>query len=138
MILVDTNIWSELMRAEPNPCVKAWELAHADHLYLATIVMAELLSGAHLLPEGKRKQALLAGYDELVDLYAEKIVAFDLAAAREYGFLLAKLEKSGRNPTTADVQIAAIAASRKMTLATRNVRDFEGLDLTLLNPWEVQ
>jgi predicted nucleic acid-binding protein len=136
MILVDTNVWSELTRPVPDQNVQRWELENADHLWLSTVVIGELLSGAHALPEGKRKQAFLAGYDELIDINSGRIVDFDEAAARHYGAVVAFLEKAGRNPTTADAQIAASAISRGLRLATRNVKDFRGLGLDLINPWE--
>ena len=135
MILVDTNVWSELVRLTPDGTVRAWEKAHAPSLSLSTVVIGELLSGAHLLPEGKRRQAYLDGYDTLILQYSDRIAAFDLDAAHHYGSILAFLEKAGRNPTTADAQIAATARSNQMALATRNVKDFEGLGLDLINPW---
>ncbi len=136
MILVDTNVWSELTRANPEPRVQQWEKANADRLWLATIVIGELLSGAHLLPEGHRKQNFLDGYGKLIAMHEHRIVPFDLESARQYGPVLAYLESNGRNPTTADAQLAGIALSRGMTLATRNTRDFVGLGLKLMNPWE--
>ena len=135
MILVDTNVWSELTRGEPDPKVLAWEAAQAPRLWLATVVIGELLSGAHLLPEGKRKQAFLEGYDELIATHFDRIAAFDLAASRHYGPVLATQERAGRNPGTADTQIAAIALARGMALATRNTKHFEGLGLDLIDPW---
>jgi len=136
MILVDTNVWSELTRPEPDAAVKAWEKTNAPLLWLATVVVGELLSGAHVLPEGKRKRAFLQGYDELIEAHSNRIAPFDLAASLRYGPVLAFQEKAGRDPGTADTQIAAIALSRGMGLATRNVKHFAGLGLTLINPWE--
>ena len=136
MILVDTNVWSELTRAEPEPGVRNWEKVNSDELWLATVVIGELLSGAHLLPEGRRKQNFLDGYSTLIDLHEDRIVSFDLESARHYGPVLAFLENDGRNPTTADAQLAAIALSRGMALATRNTKDFVGLGVKLINPWE--
>jgi len=136
MILVDSNVWSELTRVAPDSKVQQWEKANAAELWLATIVIGELLSGAHLLPEGRRKQNFLAGYSDLIEAHGDRIVAFDLAAAQQYGAVLAFLESNGRNPTTADAQLAAIALSRGMKLATRNTKDFLGLGLPLINPWE--
>ena len=136
MILVDTNVWSELTRAEPETSVQRWEKMKADRLWLATIVIGELLSGAHILPEGRRKQKFLDGYANLIAIHADRIVPFDLDAAQKYGPVLAFLESSGRNPTTADAQLAAIALSRGMAVATRNVKDFVGLNIELINPWE--
>ncbi len=135
MILVDTNVWSELTRARPDETVRAWEAANARRLWLATVVIGELLSGAHLLPEGKRKQAFLDGYDALVDTHRDRIVPFDLAAARHYGEVVAKQERAGRDPGTADSQIAAIALARGMALATRNTKHFAGLGVALIDPW---
>jgi predicted nucleic acid-binding protein len=135
MILVDTNVWSELTRPEPDLRVRAWELEHAPRLWLATVVIGELLSGAHLLPEGRRKQDFLEGYEALIAIHADRIVGFDLDAARRYGAVLAHQERAGRNPGTADTQIAAMALSKGMKLATRNVRHFEGLGLDLIDPW---
>lgn len=136
MILVDTNVWSELTRPVPDPNVRKWELENAVKLRLSTIVIGELLSGAYNLPDGRRKQAFLCGYDILIDIYQGRIVEFDEAAARNYGLILAFLEKAGRNPTTSDVQIAATALSWNFQLATRNVKDFDGLGIELINPWE--
>jgi toxin FitB len=135
MILVDTNVWSELVRPEPDRRVMAWEAAQAPHLWLATVVIGELLSGVQLLPDGKRKQGFLAGYESLIAVHVDRIAAFDLDAARHYGMVLAYQDGCGRNPGTADTQIAAIALARGMQLATRNIRHFEGLGLGLINPW---
>jgi toxin FitB len=137
MILVDTNIWSELTRAAPDPAVRAWEKAQAPRLWLATVVIGELLSGIHLLPEGKRKQAFLEGYEALINAHSDRIVAFDLAASRLYGEIVARQHRAGRNPGTADSQLAAIALAKGMALATRNVKHFEGLGIRLINPWTV-
>ncbi|MFC4292021.1 type II toxin-antitoxin system VapC family toxin [Sphingorhabdus arenilitoris] len=136
MILVDTNVWSEAFRPQPDLQVQIWAEQEAANLWLASTVIGELLSGAYRLPEGKRKQSFLTGYRALIETQAKRIVDFDLAAARHYGEILAFLKNSGQNPTTADAQIAAMARSRGMALATRNVKDFEGLGLKLINPWE--
>lgn len=135
MILVDTNVWSELTRNEPDGMVRDWEQAHASRLWLSTVVIGELLSGAHLLPEGRRKQTFLAGYESLIAIYADRIAPFDLAAARRYGDVLAYQERAGRNPGTADTQIAATALARGMMLATRNTKHFDGLGIALIDPW---
>jgi len=135
MILVDSNVWSEAFRPRPNARVVTWAERNAGRLWLATVVIGELLSGAHLLPEGKRKQAFLEGYDRLILAQRDRIVPFDLEAARRYGSVLAFQERAGRNPGTADTQIASMALSRRMALATRNVKHFEGLGVELIDPW---
>ncbi len=135
MILVDTNIWSELVRPRPEPAVRAWEKAQAPNLWLATVVIGELLSGAHLLEEGRRKQAFLAGYQALIEAHSHRILGFDLAAAQLYGGIVASQMRAGRNPGTADSQIAAMALANGLALATRNVKHFGGLGLELIDPW---
>lgn len=136
MILVDTNVWSELTRTAPDDRVRRWEKANADDLWLATVVIGELLSGVHLLPAGRRKDRFLSGYDALIVAHRDRIAPFDLAAARHYGPVLAEQERNGRNPGTADTQIAATALARGMALATRNLKHFTGLGLTLIDPWQ--
>jgi predicted nucleic acid-binding protein len=136
MILVDTNVWSEGTRLVPDPNVRSWASENSQRLWLSSVVIGELLSGAAMLPEGKRKQHFLDQYELMIVENADRIAVFDLDAARRYAEVVAYLEKSGRNPNTADCQIAAIALSRGLSLATRNTKDFEGLRLTLINPWQ--
>ena len=135
MILVDTNVWSEATKATPNGSVRGWANAHSDQLWLSTVVLGELLSGVALMPEGKRKDAFQLKYEAIIQTYGGRIADFDLISARHYAEILAYLESEGRNPATADVQIAATALSRSMALATRNVRHFHGLGIELINPW---
>ena len=135
MILVDTNVWSELVKAAPDPNVRTWEAQNAERLWLASTVAGEFLSGVALMPEGKRKANLLSTYEKILELHHDRLVEFDLPAARHYADVIAFLAKAGRNPKTADAQIAATALSNKMILATRNVKDFEGLGIELIDPW---
>ena len=135
MILVDTNVWSEAFRSSPDANVRQWAEDNTARLWLSSVVIGELLSGAVLLAGGRRKQALIAGYDELIGQYASRIASFDLNAARRYADVLAHQVRAGRNPGTADTQIAATALVHGMALATRNVRHFEGLGLELIDPW---
>lgn len=136
MILVDTNVWSELVKASPDRAVRAWEEANSEQLWLSTVVTGEFLSGVALMPDGRRKAALSAAYTMVIDLYSDRIAAFDLPAALHYADVLAAQEQAGRNPGTADTQIAATALARGMRLATRNTKHFEGLGLTLIDPWQ--
>jgi predicted nucleic acid-binding protein len=135
MILVDTNVWSELMRPAPDERVRAWDHANANATWLSTVVLGELLSGVALMPNGQRKIALERGYETLIAIQADRIVSFDLEASRQYARVLAHQVEAGRNPGTADTQIAATALARGMALATRNTRHFEGLGLKLIDPW---
>ena len=135
MILVDTNVWSEAFRPAPNERVRRWAWSSADTLWLSTVVIGELLSGTELLPDGRRKQSLQASYAELIASHEDRIVPFDLDASRHYAVVLANQVRAGRNPGTADTQIAATALSRGLMLATRNTRHFEGLGIDLIDPW---
>lgn len=135
MILVDTNVWSEAFRPSPDDHVRDWASANADHLWLSTVVLGELLSGAELLPDGQRKSSLQAKYRDLIAAYSDRIADFDLDASRHYAVVLANQARAGRNPGTADTQIAATALSLGMTLATRNTKHFEGLGIRLIDPW---
>ena len=136
MILVDTNVWSELVKAAPEPKVRAWEMQNAEQLWLAATVIGELLSGVALMSEGKRKTSLTATYEQILEVHYDRLAEFDLSAARHYADVIALLEQAGRNPKTADAQIAATALANGMMLATRNVKDFEGLGIELINPWD--
>ncbi len=136
MILVDTNVWSELIKAVPDPKVRAWEAQNAEQLWLAATVVGEFLSGVALMPEGKRKASLSVTYEQILEVHYDRLAEFDLSAARHYADIIVFLEKAGRNPKTADAQIAATALANGMMLATRNVKDFEGLGIELINPWD--
>lgn len=135
MILVDTDIWSELVKSEPDRNVRNWEVENAERLWLSTVVIGEFLSGVELMPEGRRKRGLQQAYDQIIASYRDRIIGFDLEASFRYAAVLAHQERSGRGPGTADTQIAATALTRGMALATRNVKHFAGLGLTLIDPW---
>lgn len=140
-VLLDTNVLSELMRPQPAPAVLAWfDARHAAHTPLLTssITQAEVLLGIALLPAGRRRSGLAAAaaglFDE--DFGADACLPFDAAAAADYAMLVAARTAQGRPISTEDGQIAAIALSRGLMLATRNGRDFEGINgLTVQNPW---
>jgi predicted nucleic acid-binding protein len=134
MILVDTNIWSEALRPHPSPQVQRWAAVHSEKLWLSTVVLGELLSGVELMPDGRKKDALTGAYEQLTMRHRDRIAPFDLEAARQYGQVLALQISAGRNPGTADTQIAATALARGMALATRNTRHFENLGLELIDP----
>lgn len=135
MILVDTNVWSELVRPIPHASVVAWEARNTERLWLSTVVIGEFLSGVELMPEGRRKRSLRSVYDDILDVYQDRVVPFDLAAACRYATVLAYQERAGRDPGTADTQIAATALAQGMVLATRNTKHFGGLGLELVDPW---
>ena len=137
MILLDTNILSEVMRPAPDPRVICWlNGADAGLLHVSTISIAEILYGLDLLPAGRRR----VGMEEQVEAFllkgfGQRIMSFDEGAARHYGPLMADRRRAGRQMAAPDGQIAAIARSRAMALATQNIRDFEACGLALINPW---
>lgn len=139
MILLDTNVVSELMRGAPDATVLGWFNAQsADTLWLSSIAAAELLCGVARLPEGARKQQLArAIMDMLEEDFAGRIVPFDLASASVYATLVARREREGLAVAMADAQIAATCIAHGATLATRNQKHFAGLGVALINPWDM-
>lgn len=140
MIVLDTNVVSELMRASPSPVVLDWFAGQStEELYLAAIVEAELRFGVLLLPDGRRKRGLSDALEAvLTEDFRDRVLPFDSAAARAYARLASDRRRAGMAVKEADCQIAAIAASRGATLATRNVKDFLGAGIDILDPWEGQ
>lgn len=140
MIVLDTNVLSEIMRAKPDPAVLAWLDAQApEDLWLNSVVAAEFLFGVARLPDGARKQQLALAVSAMLEQdFAGQMLSFDLGAASVYAVMLAERERIGQSMAMVDAQIAAICLSRDATLATRNTRQFEGLGLALINPWESQ
>ena len=137
MILLDTNVVSEPMRPNPDRRVLAWlDAQAAESLYLATVTLAELLLGIESLPAGKRRKALDAAlHQQVIDLFGKRIVPFDLAAAGTYAQIVTRARRHGHPIAVADAQIAAIAASRQFTVATRDERPFQAAGVPVINPW---
>lgn len=138
MIVLDTNVLSEFMRAEPAPRVVAWVDAQpAMDLAISAITVAEILHGIARLPFGKRKQKLEAHAMAMFEEdFAGRILPFDAHAAVEYAALVAGAESKGRTTSMADAHIAAICRSHAALIATRNVRDFEYCGIDVINPWD--
>jgi predicted nucleic acid-binding protein len=137
MILLDTNVLSELMRAKPDPKVLAWVDAQpASRLMICSITVAEILYGIARMPEGKRKQGLLDIASAMFDEdFAGNILPFDADAAVHYAEIAAESEARGRVVDMADAQIAAIGRLHDAVVATRNIRHFESLGVALVDPW---
>jgi toxin FitB len=137
VILLDTNVVSEPMRPKPDRNVLAWLDAQAgENLYLSTVSLAELLLGIESLPPGKRRRVLAAALDEqIIALFGERIVPFDLGAAETYARIVTRARRYGHPIAFADAQIAAIAASRQFTVATRDEAAFEAAGVPIINPW---
>jgi predicted nucleic acid-binding protein len=137
MIVLDTNVLSELMRAQPDGKVLAWLDRQAAHtLSLTAVTVAELQYGIERLPEGRRKVALRHAAQAMLEQdFAGRVLAFDETAALHYGPLVASREAMGRPISLADAQIAAICRRYDASLATRNGRDFEATGLEVVDPW---
>lgn len=137
MIVLDTNVVSELRNRQHSDHLLNWlEAFPAQDTFLTTVSIAEILYGLHLLPESVRKTQLIAVYASVEDEFAGRMLTFSLGAAHQYGMIVSDRRKMGRPIETRDAMIAAICISHGTTLATRNVKDFEGLDLRLVNPFE--
>jgi predicted nucleic acid-binding protein len=137
MIVLDTNVLSEIMRANPDENVLTWlDSQYAHDLHITSITVSELLYGVARLAHGKRKTALRGAIESLLDgELAGRVLAFDEAAARCYAILVAEREAQGRPISSADAQIASICHSRDAVLATRNGKDFEATGVPVIDPW---
>jgi predicted nucleic acid-binding protein len=138
MIILDTNVLSELMQRTPDNRVINWlDRQPAESIWITCITLFEARYGLALLPDGKRRSALVAAFDDLLrsDL-EQRILNFDPAAAEKAAQLAARRRNMGRPVDIRDTQIAGICEARQATLATRNTRHFEDLSAPLVNPWE--
>jgi hypothetical protein len=137
MIILDTNVVSEPMRPRPDRGVLAWlDSLPAESAWLTTITVLEMRLGIELLPHGRRRAALSDRFQLLLETAFEgRILPFDVPSAYAAAAIEAAQRHAGRALDGRDAQIAGIAAARKAMIATRNLRDFEGLGLPLIDPW---
>ena len=133
--LLDTNVLSELTRDVPHPRVVNF-LSEQPNLWLSSILIHELEYGLHLLPPGHRRELLTAVLADIVSAYGGRILSLDKAAASWAARLQAQARQAGRNVDVGDALIAGIAWANELTIATRNVSDFQDLGVTVTNPWE--
>ena len=136
-VLLDTNVVSELLRPSPNPAVEGWVAGRqAADLHFSAVSEAELRYGVALLPAGRRRDALALAVEAILrEDFEDRVLPFDSETAREYADIAASRRTAGRPVAPADCQIAAIARSRDLTIATRNVRDFADMEIELVDPW---
>jgi toxin FitB len=138
MILLDTNVVSELMKGAPAPQVVRWVRTQpAASLYTTSITQAEVLHGLMLLPPGRRRRAIeTAATAMFAEDFAGRILGFESDAALPFAQIAADRSRAGRPISSFDAQIAAIARAVGAAIATRNVPDFEGCGVALVNPWQ--
>lgn len=137
-VLIDTNVLSELLRAQPDSTVLAWFSSQpANGLFVSAVTQAEMMLGVRLLPAGKRRQRLEQALEAMfLEDFAGRILPFDSGSAADYAVVVAARLRAGTLISQFDGQIAAIALSHRLGLATCNVSDFEGCGLFLTNPWK--
>ena len=136
MIILDTNVVSELMRPEPAPGVASW-IRDRDRreLRMTVITLAEVRYGIARLPDGRRKQVLLDAADEIFSAFADQVLPVDIAAAERYAVIASSRERAGKPIAGVDALIAAVCRSQGAALATRNVTDFDGTGIEIIDPW---
>ena len=138
MIVLDTNVVSELMKPHPSDAVAGWiRRQAASSLYTSSITVAEILHGVLLLPAGRRRNAIHAAARAMFDEDFEgRVLPFGSDAAIHYAEIAAHRKGAGRPISQFDAQIAAIARTASARVATRNVTDFEGCGIAVTNPWD--
>ena len=140
MIVIDTNVISELWKVEPDSNVLAWIDAQAiETLYLSAVTVAELRYGLATMPDGKRHTIYRERLEhEVLPAFAGRVLAFDLDASKTYAGLMARARAGGKAIAKADGYIAATAAAHGLMVATRDTSPFEAGGLEVINPWEAQ
>ncbi len=137
MIILDTNVVSEAMKSSADETVMSWMSEQPPTaLWTTAVTVAEVLYGLAQLPAGRRRAALESKFDILLDQgFPGRVLPFDQIAAEAYATIMSARRSIGRPMSTADGQIAAVAASRGARIATRNITDFESCGLDLIDPW---
>lgn len=136
MIVLDTNVVSELMQPARSVDVAAWVATQdTSAMRMTSITIAEVRYGVERLPRGRRKELLAAAATRVLSAWADGVLDFDTAAADEYASLCVARERAGRRISAFDAQIAAICRAHSATLATRNVKDFRDTGIDVVDPW---
>lgn len=136
MIVVDTNVASELMKAAPSEVVVEWVAQRQSELFTTAITAAEILYGIERLPDGRRRDLLRRTAADIFAGFDEKVLSFDSKAAAEYALMVSSRERAGLPIDGLDAQIASICRSRGAALATRNVSDFRQTGIKVVDPWQ--
>lgn len=137
MIILDTNIISALMRPQLNGSVRDWvDEQPSSQLWTTAISLLEIRSSLLFMPEGRRRNLLASGFDELlVRFFDKRILPFDAEAAEQAAKIDVIQHRSGRDIGSGDIQVSGICIARRATLATRNIRHFADLGIPLVDPW---
>jgi toxin FitB len=138
MIILDTNIVSELMRPAPERMVLQWfSTQAAEDLHVTAVTTAEILYGIELISSSRRRDVVRTAAEKMFgDVFADRILTFEDRAARAFSQIASSRRRQGKSMSGVDAQIAAIARVHGATLATRNTYVFEGCGVKLINPWE--
>jgi predicted nucleic acid-binding protein len=138
VIVLDTNVLSALMQKQPDNAVVNWlDQQPTESIWITSITLFEARFGLALLPKGKRRQALELLFEQLLEEDLEnRVLDFDSAAAAAAATLAAERQRAGRPVDIRDTQIAGIALARRATIATRNVRHFQDLNVRVVDPWK--
>ena len=139
MILLDTNVVSEVMKTGPAEAVLAWlNSQDSEKLYVSAVTIGEIAYGLRILPDGRRRSGLRERFERFVNLaFDQRVLPYDESAARIYGELMGDRKELGLPMSVPDGQIAAIASLNHLAVATRNVVDFENCGIEVINPFEV-
>ncbi len=137
MIVLDSNVASELMKPSPAPAVRDWIRARrGNELYTTSIALAEIRYGIERLPAGRRRDLLMATADDVFAAFEEQVLPFDAAAAAHYPLIVTRRDRAGLPIDGFDAQIASICRVHDAVLATRNVKDFHDTGIDVIDPWQ--
>lgn len=140
MIVLDTNVVSELMRPHPQPAVVAWiDARPRSELFTTSVTKAEILLGIAILPPGQRRAGLGEAAERMFTrVLADHVLAFDAVAAVHYAEVVTSRRRAGKPISVVDAQIAATALAAGATVVTRDVAGFQGCGVTVTNPWDAR
>ena len=140
MIVVDTNVISEVMRPQPSSPVLSWlNSQDSNQLFITTVTLAEIGYDLRVLPEGQRRWQLHSRFEQFIaQAFEERVLDFTASAARAYAEIQGHRKELGRPMSLPDAQIASIAQTHGFAVATRNIKDFEDCGLELINPFEFE
>lgn len=137
MIVLDTNVVSELMKASPAPAVSGWiRTPRRAELFTTSITVAEIRYGIERLAPGRRRELLRDAADDLFSAFSRHVLAFDAVAAERYPEVVIQRDAAGLPIDGFDAQIASVCRAHGAALATRNTKDFEQTGIELLDPWQ--